>query len=73
MGYPVPDAGARVRAQAAEIEKILSANVIDQYVHTTWIFRLFDHSTEETKLLSSDRGTKEMKEISVDPATDKKT
>lgn len=38
MGYPLPDAGARVRAQAA-IEKILSANVIDQYVHTTLIFR----------------------------------
>jgi len=57
----IPDAGARVRAQAAEIEKILSANVIDQYVHTTSIFRLFDHSTEAVN------------SISVDPATEKKT
>jgi hypothetical protein len=56
MGYPVPDAGARVRAQAAEIEKILSANVIDQYVHTTSIFRLFDHSTEAVKSISVDPG-----------------
>jgi len=61
MGYPVPDAGARVRAQAAEIEKLLSANVIDQYVHTTRIFRFFDHSTEA------------INSISVDPATTKKT
>lgn len=61
MGYPVPDAGARVRAQAAEIEKILSANVINQYIHTTRIFRFFDHSTEA------------INSISVDPATTKKT
>lgn len=61
MGYPVPDAGARVRAQAAEIEKILSANVIDQYVHTKSILWLFDHSTEAVN------------SISVDPATEKKT